>query len=214
MLNITYRPIERWPRPLTHPTLRRWGPFKAGFNSTLKLLETELRHLDAKNAVLQLALRETDFRRDGLPYANAKPNHPGVILSFDSKHGPLSLPCDEMREWQHNLRAITMHLHHLRLSSLYGVGRYGEPYRGWARLPASTSASAGVSDAADFLARIVAQDGTTVETLRRSILEGENTFQAAYRTAARKLHPDAGGDHNAFVRLQDAAKLLRLHHGG
>jgi curved DNA-binding protein CbpA len=33
------------------------------------------------------------------------------------------------------------------------------------------------------------------------------------KAAAKKLHPDAGGDEEAFKKLQAAAEVLRRHHG-
>jgi hypothetical protein len=44
--------------------------------------------------VIELALDEGDIRLDGLPRAHARPRHPGVIVSFDSKHGPLGYGTD------------------------------------------------------------------------------------------------------------------------
>jgi hypothetical protein len=91
---VTFRPIERWPGRLTPWSERRTYQFKAGWPSTIELLERELRMLDARNVVLQLDLPERKIRRDGLPYADARPGHPGVILSFESRHGPLSFAND------------------------------------------------------------------------------------------------------------------------
>lgn len=35
------------------------------------------------------------------------------------------------------------------------------------------------------------------------------TLQAAYRSAAKQLHPDRGGDARAFQRLQEARDQLQ-----
>lgn len=133
-LGLTLRPIDQWPGKLTYA--RATSPYSAKINDTLNVLQRELRELRAKNIVLEIAIREKDLRLDGLPRAGALASHPGIILSFESKHGPLRLPFDGFRNWEHNLRAIAMHLEHLRLAGLYGVGHDGEQYRGWAALPA------------------------------------------------------------------------------
>lgn len=41
-----------------------------------------------------------------------------------------------------------------------------------------------------------------------SILDNNDARQNAYRLAARKLHPDRGGSHDEFVKLQQAMKIL------
>jgi len=55
----------------------------------MRLLERELDHLGARNAVIELSLEEAEIRIDGWPRASARPNDPGVVVSFDSKYGPL-----------------------------------------------------------------------------------------------------------------------------
>jgi hypothetical protein len=93
--NMAVRPLTGWPTEFT-PTRRR-SPFTAPWSSTLSLRDREILDLGGgryPSSVLQLALREQDFRLDGLPRAAAKPDHPGVILNVDSIHGALSYPCD------------------------------------------------------------------------------------------------------------------------
>jgi hypothetical protein len=209
MREFAYRPIDTWPQKAT-PPLHQRSPFSAGFNATLKLLDKELGYLNAKNAVIMLALRESDIRRDGLPRADAKPAHPGVILAFDSKFGPLKLPCDSCRKWTDNLRPIALHLEHLRMSGLYGVGRFGEQYTGWKALPPAGTASQAmtVEQAADLISR---HSSTTAS----AILSSVEAFQAAYRTAIKRLHPDSNGGQTSpdWARLQTAAQLLKQKHG-
>src|SRR5579863_10251967 len=54
-------------------------------------------------------------------YAGAKLRTQGIILTFNSKHGPLSYPCDKYSNWQANLRAIALSLEALRAVDRYGV---------------------------------------------------------------------------------------------
>ena len=150
-MDFTHRPIETWPGPMTAHRVR--SPFFASWGSTMKLLERELRFLGAKKVVLQEALLNQDIRLDRKPKANAKAAHPGVILSFDSKHGPLNYPCDRFDSWDDNVRAIALSLEHLRAVDRYGVTRSGEQYRGWARLPGPNGSAMTLGTALETLSR-------------------------------------------------------------
>lgn len=130
-MQYNFRPIEQWPRPFTKN--RRRSQFDSTYSATLDKLDGELSKLGARNIVIQLALKERDIRYDGLPRADARqPEHPGVIVSFDSRHGALSYMCDEFFNWKDNLRGIALTLERLRLVDLYGVTKSGEQYKGWA----------------------------------------------------------------------------------
>jgi hypothetical protein len=118
------------------------------------------------------------------------------------------MPCDHFKDWQSNLRAIALHLEHLRLASIYGVGEYGEQYKGWLRLEAG--------------APIAMEAGMTVEAARAFIadLAGVSADRVCgpvygfhYKQAALKLHPDRGGDPALWDRLQRAKAVLDAHHG-
>jgi len=84
MRNIphTFRPIEQWPGNFTKD--RRRATFKASYASTLDLLDRELWRLGATSVVIEMALNESEIRRDGLPYSNVRPAHPGVIVMLKS----------------------------------------------------------------------------------------------------------------------------------
>ena len=88
-MHYTTRPIVWPPRPDTYP--RRWHPFSASWSQTMTLLERELRQLDGSAVIFGVSLRERDIRLDGKPRSDApEPGHPGVEISFDSKHGRLT----------------------------------------------------------------------------------------------------------------------------
>jgi hypothetical protein len=214
-VQLTFRPIEKWPRALTKN--RKRSPFSATYNQTFKLLEAELNHLGARNIALQIALRPEDIRLDGQPRANAKPAaHPGVILSFEKfvwsgkynergqrmgKYAPYSMPCDAFTDWESNLRAIALSLEALRKVDRYGVTQSGEQYTGWAALPVASN-SGECEMAAQFMSEhsgvMLAPHNTDADALKR-----------AYRIAASRLHPDApGGSNELFVRLKQAYEVL------
>lgn len=207
MLEARFVPLERWPRKKRGSYSQTRAPFKASYPNTLDLLETELRQLNAKNVTIEADFTPRDIRNDGWPRSSARPKSPGVIVSFDSKHGALALPCDRFNAFEDNLRAIAMHLHHLRKSNLYDIAQAGEQYCGWAALPAEGGTGlTTVGDAAAFLAR---HSGFETKQIEYSA----DVMTAAYRTAAQRLHPDRGGETHLFQQLQNAMKLLRKHHG-
>jgi hypothetical protein len=207
MLDARFRPLERWPRKRTPDYSRRRSTFRARYSDTLDMLEKELGYLNAKNVVVEADFATKDIRNDGWPKSSARPKTSSVILSFESKHGALSLPCDHFDAWEDNLRAIAFHLHHLRKSDLYGVTQGGEQYKGWAALPAAgESGISTVASAAQFLSRHGGYGQVTIE-------QSSETCETAYRCAARKLHPDAGGENHLFQQLQVAIGILRKHHG-
>lgn len=198
-MEFTYRPLTAWPGALT--AKRQRAKFRAGYKDTLALLDRELRHLGARQVVLQVALTEDQIRLDGRPRAGASPSHPGIVLSFESKHGPLSYPCDRFTEWEDNLRAVALSLEALRAVDRYGVTRRAEQYRGWQALPPPAGRRLDVQSAVRLLARL---SGLEVRA---------DNLAEAYRAAALKAHPDRGGDAETFALLQEARDVLTHHLG-
>lgn len=207
-LNLTLRPIQEWPGKPRHD--RERGPFSAPMKDTLTVLRRELAALDAKNIVLQIALREQDLRQDGLPRAGAIATHPGIILAFDSRHGPLRLFFDSFTRWEYNLRAVAMHLEHLRLAGLYGVGTDGEQYRGWMALPDAPREALTPDAAALLIGEAIARHPLSSEVTVSDIRHDPKKRNRAFRVASSIAHPDnaATGDQEQFLRLQRANALL------
>lgn len=209
---LTVAPIRQWPGELTRN--RRRSQFQASLSSTLEVLDRELWHLceTAKqhaSAELLIAIPAGDlWRLDGKPRAHAVAEHPGVILSLDSKFGHLSYPCDTFTTWQDNLRAVALALEALRKVDRYGVTKRGEQYRGFLALEA-TAAPAGfdTSEAAiSFLLDLIVKgrDGVTPNAIE--LLDSPAIL---LRKAQRLTHPDRGGDAAAFQRVSLAEARLR-----
>lgn len=191
-MELIFRPIEKWPGE--HTRNRKSSPFRSAYQSTLELLDQELVHLGAQRAVVQLAVKEADIRLDGSLRANAIVHHPGVILSFESKHGPLSYPCDTYFEWRVNLRAIALALECLRTVNRYGVTKSGEQYRGWQKLPVEPQAVAVARE------RLKNLSGITVLSLA--------DLEKAFRAASFRTHPDHGGTAAAFAEVVAAREVM------
>ncbi|MBJ7383082.1 MAG: molecular chaperone DnaJ [Mycolicibacterium sp.] len=212
--NMTLRPLERWPRD--EPSGRPRSQFSAGWSDTIGILMTELRQLGPSPrsggawaessyppSVLQVAIREKDFRNDGMPRANAVPTHPGVILNIESTKGPLSFPCDKFDRWTDNLRAIALGLRALRSVDRYGITPGDEQYTGWKSLPAPPSPNRKMSadEAAALLREIAgAPDGQGLDI---------GTLTQLHRRARAVAHPDRhDGDHTLAYRVAEAATML------
>jgi hypothetical protein len=154
--------------------------------------------------VLQIAMREQDFRLDGMPRANAVPAHPGVILNIESNKGPLSFPCDKFDRWRDNLRAVVLGLEALRKVDRYGITPGNEQYRGWQAIEAAPAEPVKtleqlVAVLADYAGLITPIADSSPENLAR-----------IYRTARANTHPDrSGGDRGAWDRVEKAAEQLR-----
>lgn len=200
MLQYQFRPIDQWPGQQTKS--RKPSQFSAPWSKTLDLLERELGMLNARNIVIQAAVAFDDIRNDGMLRASARPSWPGVILAFDSKHGPLSYPCDQFSDWQSNVRAIALALEALRAVDRYGVTKRAEQYQGWAKLPGPTHELAMTPQQAVTVLGKAACDQTPIS---------RETLEDVYRRACAATHPDVGGDAVAFKQVQAAKAVLDRH---
>ena len=200
-IGLTLRPTGRWPVPMTKN--RKRSRFDSTLSQTTTMLSAELRHLRAENPVMQIALEEKDFRIDGMPRAHARPEHPGVILSMNTPHCPISMPCDTFTTWQDNLRAITLSLNALRTVDRYGVTRRGEQYTGWTQIEAGPDLAL-VQSALNLLAAV-----TRTEKLDAESQEARGQIKHLFRAASRASHPDTGGDREQWERVSQAGDVLR-----
>lgn len=176
---VTFRPLER---PV--PTSGRWSPFKATWRSTVQLLAKELRAHGARNTILEVDVRESDLRLDGLPRADRRARTSGIVLSFKATKVPgspqLRYEVGTYNDWTDNLRAIALGLEALRAVDRYGVTKRGEQYAGWKALPM------GSADPSPDRGRALIQEHGSVAA------------------ALKATHPDHGGDPHAFADVQAA----------
>jgi len=194
MIDLRFVPLENWPGIQTPNWKRKDGSFRASYAKTLDQLEYELNALKAKNITVQAYFGRDQIRNDGWPFSKANPAGPGVVLSFTSKNGELSFPCDTYKAFDDNLRAIVLALEALRAVDRYGVTQHAEQYKGWSRLPPAPQNMR----ATDALAFVALHSGIQPQA--------SDQFEKAYRVAAKKLHPDnqQTGDEGQFIMLQQA----------
>lgn len=210
-MEYEFRPIGVWTDPLTPAEARKRSPFKAAYNSTLDLLFREAGLLDAERLVLQVDLQASQIRRDGLPKDGARyGSNPGVIVSFDSRHGPLRYATDTFTSWMANLRAIALGLEDLRAVDRYGISKRGEQYRGWTAI-ASATPGRGPFTTADE-ARQWMRGAAEVEGINRA---SWTTLDDLYKKLAVLMHPDMpAGSADRWERLDAAAALLGVRGSG
>lgn len=205
MIQMRFVPVETWPGQKT--ANRKPHQFRSTYPQTLDLLEEELKHLKAKEIVLQAYIGWDDLRNDGLPRGNANFTEPGVILTFESSKGTLSFPCDRYTDWVANIRGIALSLEALRAVDRHGVTRRAEQYQGWKKL-APPSDHMDRETAAMFLVAHALDRAPTDSELKLA-RESAGYRQQCYERAAKRLHPDIpGGCHEDFVKLQTAIKVL------
>jgi hypothetical protein len=226
MIDLRFVPLTAWPGEPTKE--RKNAAFRSAYLKTLDLLETELKAIKARSIVIEAFYTLEQIRNDGWPRANQNPSHPGVILGFKKPDGPviyreqkpfvnivpLSFPCDTYYHIEHNIHAIALSLQALRAVDRYGVTKRAEQYAGWKRIEAPKATGFKFNTAEDAAAFIVnSSDPASVPNdVRREAIANATWRQEVYRRAARRLHPDsATGDHELFVKLQQANAMLEGH---
>lgn len=132
--------------------------FSASYGRTLKDLDRELQHLDARDVTIQAGFQQV--RLDGWPYSSARPDHPAVIVQFRRGTRPEVLTFRGFRfaTFEDNLRAIALSMEALRRVDRYGVVE-GEQYQGFKQL----EAPAAETSREDKLRKLAAQGATEGE---------------------------------------------------
>lgn len=210
-MKATFRPIDQWSGEPT-PAWKRKSKytFKGTYDSTLRLLDDELRHLNAAELVIQLEMGERDIRLDGMPRSNATPKGPAVIVSFESKHGPLRYATDVFDHWHANLRAIALGLEALRKVERYGITQRGEQYTGWKQLGSGIEMPAPVMSRYEAyeVVRVLTDSDRSHDEVVMAHTRNPEQWKAIWRDASRRAHPDTGGSTADFQRLQEAKRVL------
>jgi len=203
--DVRFVPLTHWPGQVA--AVRQPSHFRASYSQTCHQLDRELSHLRANHVVIQADCDSSQIRIDGMLRSDARMRGPGIVLSFESRFGPLAYPCDRFHHWQDNLRAIALSLEALRSVDRYGVTRRAEQYRGWKAITLRGDDEFSTpEEAAAFLARH--HEGATAALL----LTSPDAARTAYKHAAANNHPDRGGAGDLFSRITAAWEILRSYH--
>ena len=203
-IEIMFKPLGQWPRAETKQ--RGDSRFRVNLSNTKKILAKELRFLKVSRVIIQADIAKEDLNtRDNMPLEASKAKFPGVILTFASVHGNMSIACDRYDSWQCNLRAIALTLCRLRMADLYGCTHKGEQYVGWAQLPAPKSSYfEKPEDAFWWIAN-------ECSCAFGSLMTSRELFIECYRDLVKKFHPDTGGSKEEFCKLQAAKDICEKH---
>lgn len=175
----TAYPLQ-WPEifPKTNPNARQHGYFKTDTAAALKNLRKQLDLMGAKNVLLS----------SNYTLGLDNPKEPGVCAYFDYDGMNLAIPCDRWAKISHNIQAIA-----LTVEAMRGMERWGAKhmiramFTGFRLLP-----GVGETGAAWWVVLGVAQNA------------GQEEIKEAYRSAAKKHHPDVGGDLELFRAINEA----------
>lgn len=170
----------------------------------MRTIRYELGRLSATDVVMEAGFRPDQIRQDGYPYSSQSPVHPTVRLSFKAGKKSLAFTCGGHKDWVVNVYAIAKTLEALRAVERYGCTTGGQQYAGWSQLPPGASSIAAaewasVEDAMRWLWRV--GFGTVPSPLPME-------FDAAYRAAAKKSHPDAGGTAELMSKVNRARDFI------
>lgn len=211
-VRLIFRPLTVWPGSLRTDAQREHALWDSTYTATKQLLTDEAERHHAREVVVHLALPESRILKSGDDLkASARPEHPGVlvVVNIGAEKPPLSLHCDLYKArtwkrtegWHDNLRAIAKSLEAMRALDRWGATQ-GRQYAGFRELGSGIAMGAGaqpqmsVDDAARFIGRHggFGRRAALPEPFTKVLLQSPQALAAAYRIAARKLHPDAGGD--------------------
>jgi hypothetical protein len=171
---------------------------KAGLDISdgLRRLDGELKRLNATQVVISSNL---EVNRDGRPYTKQGKMlaDPGVAVYFKLKGKALALACDKWSSAADNMAALAGHIEAIRAVDRYGVGTIEQAFAGYKALPADT--------AANWRQVFGFVDGQlpTIDDVDR-----------AFKTFARRAHPDAGGSNEAMAHLNRARVFALEELGG
>lgn len=225
MVEYRIEPIDEDEFPKELRTDHDWSRFDSTFSATMKVLERELNHLNARpgSLVIKTFHRPYDVLKSGkLRPETKKPSYPGVIVWFEvwdgnaSRYEPMQFECDSFNDWKANLRAIALAMEALRKVERYVVssrGREDAHTAGFrhARVEARTGAHTGGELTVEAAAAVLvayADSAQAPEDLIRSPERTEDTF----KIAAHNTHPDKGGTDHSFAKVSQAIRVLRAHH--
>lgn len=203
------RPLGIWDRPVTENRASS-GRFRSTWDQTVDHLTGEVEHLGGTLIIVQIDADANEIRRDGMLRARARVGFPGVKISFESTHGPLTYATDayeqrwsgDMPSWQANVRAIALGLEALRAVDRYGITRSGEQYRGWTAIADKPAEKSLTIDEAQVVLAGAAPGAAAAALIT------EESVTRAFRAAARLHHPDAGGSADAFRLISTARDVL------
>lgn len=211
MMDCTLFAIQEWP---DKPTMKRdVGQFRVGYTRLLDDLCDQLRQVGAKDVELAVHTEERVIRRfrrtfDGWPKTDIPVIGPGVILRFSRRDKDMEFRCDQYKDWQHNLRGISLTLEALRAVRRYGATQHDEQYRGYERQIPAASPLTTIVEELEVARKIVALAGGDIH----EVANDRDAFGVAFRQASAKVISQYGADSEELRAFNASCDILKRRH--
>lgn len=215
-----------WPR--TKPADRRSARFRrteSVYSAALGRNYTDRREITVSSA-LDRVVREiermgvphqkiifstnVELGRNGWPLSNRRdPDDPGVAVYWTdpATKQQQCMAIDIYDSVAGNIAAVAATLDAMRAIERHGGAQIlKRAFQGFTALPSTTTALS-LEQAADVLSR------RSFNIPASAIIRNADNARSAYRAAAGKTHPDAGGSTDEFQLVQEARRVLVSHHG-
>lgn len=155
-----------------------------------------LHELDLMRADDVVISSNIQLRADGLPRSGQpQPGDPGVAVYFSFDERPVCIACDQWGKVQDNIWAVGLTLEAMRGIDRWGAAKLEATFTGYAALPPGPA------------------EEHWADVLGISVKASVDQIRDAYRTKVKVAHPDAGGDHAAFIRVQGAYERAMKERG-
>lgn len=173
----------------TPPEKRTYSRFQITMDKAQQFLRNELRLMGASNLIVSTNI---PLRRDGMMYAdwmNKKIDDSGVAIYFKHNNKDVTMCCDKYNKIWENVYALGKGIEGLRTIARHDISEFIErAFKGFTALPEQ------VDTRVWFEILSVAPTVTKQDLLN------------AYRQKAMEFHPDKGGTHDQFIKIQAAYK--------
>lgn len=172
-----------WPHGWPRTKSRQRARFDMTMDRATREVVNEIARLGGRYVVISTNI---PVRRDGLPYANARPNNadPGVAVYFERKGKQMVFACDKWDQVKDNIRAVCKTIEAMR-----GIERWGASDM----MERAFSAFTAIEPPRSPWGVLGVKPNATREEV-----------EAAYRAKAKEVHPDTGGSTAAMAELNQA----------
>lgn len=220
IVRIVIRPLANWPDPVTGER-QSAAKFKSTWADTTKLLAKEAELLGADLVVIEVVSVSGRTRVDGSLPANARIDHPGAIVSLETRRGALRFATDmyesrysnDLPSWQANVRAIALGMEALRAVDRHGITSSGQQYRGFEAIESGAITTPVVMSNADAAGVLSVAAGWAPNTICPNN-PAADVLRLAFRKATKAGHPQFGGKPEQWARVEEAYRVLGGTPGG
>lgn len=167
----------QWPAGWPRTQFRTRSQFKTSLASALSNLKKQIELMGGKSVVLS----------SNATLGQENPKDPSVVAYFTWNEIQMAIPCDRWDRICDNVQAIA-----LTVEAMRGMERWGAKhmikamFSGFKALPSSTNHES-------WYAVLGVDQNSSQEKVKQAYLE-----------AVKRTHPDAGGSHESFIKVQKA----------